>query len=201
MGGKATFARLKRTNASAVKCSNCCAVHSVVYIEPKETSRGGREQNFPLTNAAGSCRAVGKLPGRETIRRKRKWKGNLIIHLQRQTLVLTQGPAWGRLMWAARAGKWRVLGVPSGGTAGGGCEAGARGAGGWGETHGSPPGKEEVLSLLAMAQGSLSALEGCRLWCFLGVVAPTGWGWPSSCCVPSTTEGYFQALPFLPLLM
>lgn len=72
--------------------------------------------------------------------------------------------------------------------------------GGWGETHGSPPGKEEVLSLLAMAQGSLSALEGCRLRCFLGVVAPTGWGWPSSCCVPSTTEG-FQALPFLPELM
>lgn len=47
------------------------------------------------------------------------------------------------------------------GTAGGGWEAGARGSGGWGETHRSPPGKEEVLFLLSMAHSSLSALEGC----------------------------------------
>lgn len=75
------FARLERTNASAVKYSNCCAVRSAVYIELRETTRGEREQNFLLTNAAGLCRAAGELPGRETIRRKRKWKGNLIIHL------------------------------------------------------------------------------------------------------------------------
>lgn len=66
------FARLKRTNASARKYSNCCAVHSAVYIEPREASRGGREQNFPLTNAAGLCRAAGELPARETIRRKKE---------------------------------------------------------------------------------------------------------------------------------
>lgn len=53
------FVRLKRTNASATKYSNDCAVHSAVYIEPREASRRGREQNFPLTNAAGLCRAAG----------------------------------------------------------------------------------------------------------------------------------------------
>jgi len=66
------FARLKRTNAFATKYSNCCAVHSAVYIETRATTRGGREQNFPLTNAAGSCRAAGELPARETIRRKKE---------------------------------------------------------------------------------------------------------------------------------
>lgn len=72
VGGKAVFTRLKRTNASAMKCSNCWAVHSAVYIESRATFRGGREQNFPLTNAAGSCRAAGELPARETIRRKKE---------------------------------------------------------------------------------------------------------------------------------
>lgn len=69
MGGKAVFASLKRTNATAIKHSNHHAVHSAVHIEPRTTSWRGREQNFPLTNAAGLCRAAGELPARETIRR------------------------------------------------------------------------------------------------------------------------------------
>lgn len=183
MGGKAAFARLKRTNASAVKCSNCCAVRSVVYIEPKETSRGGREQNFPLTNAAGSCRAVGKLPGRETISRKRKWKGNLIIHLQRQTLVLTQGPARGRLMWAARAGKWGVLGVPSGGTAGGGWEAGARGAGG--RPTGAPLGRRRCCPSLPWHRAVCLPLKAAGCGAFWGWLLPqAGAGLPLAACLP-----------------
>ncbi|XP_039936381.1 septin-5 isoform X1 [Hirundo rustica] len=52
-----------------MKHSNHRAVHSAVHIEPRTTSWGGREQNFPLTNAAGLCRAAGELPARETIRR------------------------------------------------------------------------------------------------------------------------------------
>lgn len=72
VGGKDVFARLKRTNASAAKYSNCCAAHSAVCIEPRATSKGGKEQNFPLTNAAGSYRAAGELPARGTIRRKKE---------------------------------------------------------------------------------------------------------------------------------
>lgn len=75
VGGKAVFAGLKRTNASATKYSNCCAVRSAVCTEPRATSRGGREQKFPLTNAAGLCRAAGELPARETIRRKKEMEG------------------------------------------------------------------------------------------------------------------------------
>lgn len=71
MGGKPVFARLKTTNATAVKHSNHRAVHSAVHIEPRTTSWGGREQNFPLTNAAGLCRAAGELLARETIRRRK----------------------------------------------------------------------------------------------------------------------------------
>lgn len=69
MGGKPVFARLKRTNATAMKHPNHHAAHSAVHIEPRTTSWGGREQNFPLTNAAGLCRAAGELPARETIRK------------------------------------------------------------------------------------------------------------------------------------
>lgn len=68
--------RLCLPNASATKYSNCCAVHAAVFIDPRAASRGGREQNFPLTNAAGSCRAAGELPARETIRRKKEMESN-----------------------------------------------------------------------------------------------------------------------------
>lgn len=122
MGGKAEFARLKRTNASARKYSNCCTVHSAVYIEPRETSRGGREQNFPLTNAAGSCRAAGELPARETIRRKKEMERESNYPSAKTDTSPDAGPSLGQTDVGSKvctdwlyggAGKW-LLGVPSG---------------------------------------------------------------------------------------
>lgn len=84
---------------------------------------------------------------------ERKWKGNLIIHLQRQMLVPTQGPALGRLMWAVTfaqtvfmAGLGNgLLGVPCG-TADGPAHSTAS----WGRLQGT-----RLLSPGALARAGL----------------------------------------------
>lgn len=90
------FARLKRTNATAMKHSNHRAVHSAVHIEPRTTSWGGREQNFPLTNAAGLCRAVGELPAKETIRRRKEMERESNYPSAKTDANLNTGPSPGQ---------------------------------------------------------------------------------------------------------
>lgn len=119
MGGKVAFASLKRTNGSAMKRSKCCAVHSAVYTEPRTTSRRGKKQNFPLTNAAGLCRAVGELPARKTIRRKKEMERESNYPSAKADFSLFAGPSPGQADvgsevctgWSYdRAGKWAPRG-------------------------------------------------------------------------------------------
>lgn len=90
------FARLKRTNVTAMKHSNHHAVHSAVHIEPRTTSWGGKEQNFPLTNAAGLCRAVGELPAKVTIRRRKEMERESNYPSAKTDANLDTGPSPGQ---------------------------------------------------------------------------------------------------------